>query len=449
MGGGVLPLRGDDGNGQRGECMEKANSGQDGGGGPGGAYGTRPLLVMAGLFFIIGFVTWLNGPLITFVQVAFGVGPVGAFLVPMCFYLAYFFCAFPAMALARRTGLRGGIRLALGVMAAGTLGFGECVGRGWYAGALAGLSVLGAGLTLLQVAVNPYVTLLGPAAQAARRIAGMGIANKLSGIIAPIIFSLLVMHDIGGVVARLAASGNARMHAQVLAGFAHAVVLPYRGMAVVLLLVALGLRHAGLPDLRLACRDAAPPGGRMAGMAWVGIAVVFVYVGVEVMAGDGIGLYARGMGLLVGQTRFLTAFTLAGMLGGYVLGSFMVPAVIRSAPYLGLSALVGGALCTGAIMAHGMGSVLCIALLGVANAMMMPILFPLVLHMAGAWRQRANALLVMAFCGGAVMPQCFALLQGPWGMKPAFMGLVMPGYGVIGLFALVVWWRARGLGRAA
>ncbi|MBV1830444.1 glucose/galactose MFS transporter [Komagataeibacter sp. AV436] len=429
--------------------MGQADLNHDGGAGTGKAYGARPLLVMAGLFFIIGFVTWLNGPLITFVQVAFGLGPVGAFLVPMCFYLAYFFCAFPATALARRLGLYCGIRLALGVMAAGTLGFGECVGRQWYPGALAGLSVLGAGLTLLQVAVNPYVTLLGPAAQAARRIAWMGIANKLSGIIAPVVFSILVMPDIGGVVARLAQAGPARQHAAMLTGFAHAVVLPYRSMAAALLLVALALRHAGLPDLRLTCRDVAPPTGRMPARAWVGIGVVFVYVGVEVMAGDGIGLYARGMGLAVEQTRFLTAFTLAAMLGGYGLGSMMVPAVVRPAPYLALSAAMGVGLCVAAIMAHGMSSVLCVALLGLANAMMMPILFPLVLHGAGAWRARVNALLVMAFCGGAVMPQCFALLQGAWGMKAAFMGLVVPGYGVIGLFALGAWRRAWGLGRAA
>lgn len=88
-------------------------------------YGARPLIVMAALFFIIGFVTWLNGPLITFVQVAFGLGPVGAFLVPMCFYLSYFFCAIPAMGLARRTGLRNGIMVALAVMAGGTLAFGN------------------------------------------------------------------------------------------------------------------------------------------------------------------------------------------------------------------------------------------------------------------------------------------------------------------------------------
>ena len=363
----------------------------------------RPLVIMAGLFFIIGFVTWLNGPLITFVQVAFGLGPVGAFLVPMCFYLSYLFCAAPTMGLARRIGLRNGIAMALGVMAAGTLVFGECVGRRWYPGALGGLSILGAGLTLLQVTVNPYVALLGTAGQAARRIAIMGIANKVSGIIAPVLFSILVMRDIGGVADRLHDAGSAQARETVLAAFAHAVVVPYRCMAVVLLVVAFGLRHVGLS---------------------------------------------------LGQTRFLTSVTLAGMLCGYLLGTVLVPAMCSQLAYLALSAVLGMVLCLGVAFLHGVWSVACVTLLGLANAMMMPILFPLVLHAAGNRQDRVVALLVMAFSGGAVMPQVFALLIGPVGMKAAFIGLMTGSYMLVGLYALMLSARAaqpvmKGLGGGA
>ncbi|MFT9375633.1 glucose/galactose MFS transporter [Komagataeibacter saccharivorans] len=410
----------------------------------------RPLVIMAGLFFIIGFVTWLNGPLITFVQVAFGLGPVGAFLVPMCFYLSYLFCAAPAMGLARRIGLRNGIAMALGGMAAGTLVFGECVGRRWYPGALGGLSILGAGLTLLQVTVNPYVALLGTAGQAARRIAIMGIANKVSGIIAPVLFSILVMRDIGGVADRLHDAGSAQARETVLAVFAHAVVVPYRCMAVVLLVVAFGLRHVGLPDIRL--RDAAAaslprregPAPRMGALAWAGIVVVFVYVGVEVLAGDGVGLYGSHVGLSLGQTRFLTSVTLGAMLCGYLLGTVLVPAMCSQLAYLALSAVLGMVLCLGVAFLHGVWSVACVTLLGLANAMMMPILFPLVLHLAGHRQSQATMLLVMAFCGGGVMPQVFALLIGIVGLKPAFAGLVMGSYGVVLLYALLLLRRVRG-----
>ncbi|SAY48040.1 MFS transporter [Komagataeibacter rhaeticus] len=419
-----------------------------------GTYGRRPLMVMGGLFFVIGFVTWLNGPLITFVQVAFGLGPVGAFLVPLCFYLSYLVCAFPAMAVARWTGLRGGISLALAIMAGGTLLFGECVGRLWYPGALGGLSVLGAGLTLLQVTVNPYVTLLGAPGRAAGRIAIMGIANKVSGIIAPVVFSLLVMPDIGGVVARLAAAVDGGQRAGVLAAFARAVVVPYRGLALVLLLAAVGLRHAGLPALCLPAPRMPAAMRRMPVRAWVGVGIVFVYVGVEVMAGDGIGLYGRGMGLSLGSVRFLTSLTLGAMLAGYGVGTLVVPARCGVARYLAGSAALGIVLCLVAACLQGAGSVACIALLGLANAMMMPIVFPLVLHAAGDRQDRAAALLVMAFSGGAVMPQVFALLIGPVGMQVAFIGLMTGSYLLIGLYALVLSaWAAhpvtKGLGSGA
>lgn len=321
------------------------------------------------------------------------------------------------------------------------------MGLRWYPGALAGLSVLGAGLTLLQVTVNPYVTLLGAAHHAARRIAIMGIANKVSGIIAPVVFSFLVMRDIGGVASHLAMAGTPQARASVLAAFAHAVVGPYRAMAVILLLVAVGLRHAGLPDIHLDDRPAPRSSHgpafalRMGARAWAGVGVVFMYVGAEVMAGDGIGLYGGQAGLSLGQVRFLTSLTLAAMLCGYVIGTVMVPAVFGQRTYLALSAIMGMVLCLAAVLAQGMGSVLCVALFGLANAMMMPILFPLVLGLAGPWRSQATTLLVMAFSGGGVMPQVFALLIPHVGVKAAFMGLIMLSYTCILLYALMLWRR--------
>src|SRR5262249_25669495 len=125
------------------------------------------------LFFIFGFVTWLNGPLITFVKLAFDLDDVNAFLVPMAFYLSYFFLALPASWILKRTGMKKGMSLGLFVMAAGALAFGQFATMRVYPGALAGLFVIGAGLALLQTAVNPYISILGPIESAAQRIAVM------------------------------------------------------------------------------------------------------------------------------------------------------------------------------------------------------------------------------------------------------------------------------------
>src|SRR5690349_10087157 len=156
-----------------------------------------PMLVIGLLFFIFGFVTWLNGPLITFVKLAFDLDDVNAFLVPMAFYLSYFFLALPSSSVLRRTGMKKGMALGLFVMAIGAVLFGQFTTMRLYPGALTGLFVIGAGLSLLQTASNPYISILGPIDSAAQRIAFMGICNKLAGAIAPFVFGALVLSGIG------------------------------------------------------------------------------------------------------------------------------------------------------------------------------------------------------------------------------------------------------------
>src|SRR5215831_20761446 len=137
--------------------------------------GLNPVIIIGALFFIFGFVTWLNGPLITFVKLAFDLDDVNAFLVPMAFYLSYFFLALPASWILRQTGMKRGMALGLFVMALGALAFGQFATMRVYPGALTGLFVIGAGLSLLQTASNPNISILGPIDAAAQRIALMGI----------------------------------------------------------------------------------------------------------------------------------------------------------------------------------------------------------------------------------------------------------------------------------
>jgi FHS family L-fucose permease-like MFS transporter len=135
---------------------------------------TSPLLttgIIAVMFFVFGFVTWLNGPLITFVKLAFTLNDVSAFLVPMVFYMSYFFLALPAAALLKRTGMKKGMTAGLFVMAAGAVAFGQFATMRIFPGALSGLFVIGAGLAILQTAANPYISIVGPIESAAQRIA--------------------------------------------------------------------------------------------------------------------------------------------------------------------------------------------------------------------------------------------------------------------------------------
>ena len=410
----------------------------------------RSIAITGALFFVIGFFTWLNGPLITFVRLAFDLNEVNSFLVLMVFYLSYFVLALPASWILKGTGLKKGLALALTVMAVGAGAFGEFATRRWYPGALAGLFTIGGGLALLQTAINPYVSILGPIDGAARRIALMGICNKAAGIAAPLVIGALVLRGVGDLSSALQGVTGAAREA-LLDGFAAKIHLPYLTMAAILLAAAFGVLRSPLPELKASevnasTHDAAGGGGRGVFQyphLWLGVLCLFVYVGVEVMAGDAIGAYGRGFGLPLDQTKFFTAFTLAAMLLGYLSGLLLTPRVVSQQTYLRASAVLGVALAVGAFVTHGYASVACVAALGFANAMMWPAIFPLAIKGLGRATETGSALLVMGIAGGAVIPQAFAILKQHYDFQAVFLALMAPCYLYIFFYA----WRGHRAGQ--
>lgn len=399
-----------------------------------------PMLIIGLLFFIFGFVTWLNGPLIQFVELAFDLNTVNAFLVLMVFYLSYLVFALPASWLLRRTGMKKGMAVGLLVMAAGALVFGEFAVRRWYPGALSGLFVIGAGVALLQTAVNPYISILGPIDSAAQRIAFMGICNKVAGILAPLVIGALVMHGLGDLKTQMHAV-DASGRAALLDAFAARIHLPYVAMAIVLAALGLWIARSPLPEIRAAeaNRDSADAGAR--GLSayphlWLGAACLFLYVGVEVMAGDAIGTYGHGFGLPADETKFFTSFTLAAMLAGYLAGLVAIPRLVSQARYLAGSAALGAALSIAAFLTHGYVSVGFVAALGFANAMMWPAIFPLAIAGLGRLTETGSALLIMGIAGGAIVPQLFALLRERWDFQLVFVAIMLPSYLYILYYAL-------------
>jgi glucose/galactose transporter len=412
----------------------------------------RSIAIAGALFFVTGFVTWLNGPLISFVRLAFDLDEVNSFLILMVFYLSYFVLALPASWILRATGLKKGLALALAVMSVGAAAFGEFATRRWYPGALTGLFTIGGGLALLQTAINPYVSILGPIEGAARRIALMGICNKAAGIAAPLVIGALVLRGVGDLASALqGVTGPARE--AMLNSFAAKIHLPYLGMAAILLVAAFGILKSPLPELKAAevnasAHDEATAAGRSVfhyPHLWLGVLCLFVYVGVEVMAGDAIGAYGRSFGLPLDQTKFFTAFTLAAMLVGYVSGLLLTPKFVSQQTYLRASALLGVALAVGAFLTHGYASVACVAALGFANAMMWPAIFPLAIKGLGRATETGSALLVMGIAGGAIIPQAFAVLKQHYDFQAVFLALMAPCYLYIFFYA----WRGHRSGVAA
>ncbi|HEY0180010.1 MAG TPA: sugar MFS transporter, partial [Dokdonella sp.] len=390
----------------------------------------RPMRIVGLLFFVLGFVTWLNGPLIQFVELAFELNVVNAFLVLTVFYLSYVVFALPASWILRRTGMKRGMAIGLLTMAAGAVVFGEFVVRRWYPGALSGLFVIGAGLALLQTAVNPYVSIVGPIESAAQRIAFMGICNKVAGMLAQLVIGAVVMHGMGDLTAQVAAA-DAPTKAALLDAFAARIHVPYLVMAVVLGALGLWVARSPLPEIRAA--EANRAGDDARGLLayphlWLGVLCLFLYVGVEVMAGDAIGTYGRGFGLPADQTKFFTFFTLGAMLLGYLVGLALIPRYVSQARYLALSATLGAALSIGAYVSTGHVSVAFVATLGFANAMMWPAIFPLAIAGLGRLTEIGSALLVMGIAGGAIVPQLFALLRERHDFQLVFVAVMLPCY---------------------
>jgi glucose/galactose transporter len=395
------------------------------------------------LFFIMGFFTWINGPLITFVKLAFDLDEVKAFFVVFVFYISYFMLALPASWVLKRTGLKKGLALSLFVMAVGAALFGELSTQRVYAGALTGLFVIGGGLAMLQTAVNPYISILGPIESAAQRIAVMGICNKVAGMLAPLLIGSLVLHGIGDLATQVS-TADAATKAMLLNEFAAKIHTPYLVMAGVLVLVAIAILFSSLPEIKPADANAERADGAAGAKGnvfqfphlWLGVLCLFVYVGVEVLAGDAIGTYGNGFGLPLDETKFFTFFTLCAMLLGYLIGLAAIPRFISQQRYLSVSAVMGIVFALCAFLTKGYVSVGFVAALGLANAMMWPAIFPLAIKGLGRFTETGSALLVMGIAGGAIIPQAFAILKQHHDFQLVFALLAVPCYLYILFFAL-------------
>ncbi len=393
-----------------------------------------PMIIIGVLFFIYGFVTWLNGPLTIFVKLAFNLDDVSAFLIPVAFYLSYFVLALPSAAILKRTGMKRGMALGLFVMAIGAVLFGEFINIRMYHGALVGLFVIGAGLSLLQTASNPYISILGPIDSAAQRIAFMGICNKFAGFLAPFVFGALVLTGIETLDQQVKAAPTPAAADALLNSFAARVYWPYMVMAALLVVLAIWVVRSSLPKIKPAGANdehAIGHSGRSIFSfphLWLGVLCLFLYVGVEVMAGDAIGIYGQGFGLPLDATKHFTAYTMFGMLLGYIVGLLLIPRFVSQQRYLAVSAVLGVLFALGAFVTHGYLSVAFVAALGFANAMMWPAIFPLAIKGLGGHTEVGSALLVMGIVGGALIPQVFVHLKEVIDFQLAFLLVMAPCY---------------------
>jgi len=401
------------------------------------------MIILGALYFVLGFVTWVNGTLIPYFKIACELKTdLQSFLVATSFFIAYAAMAIPSSFVLKATGYKKGMAAGLLVMAFGAILFVPAAQSRNFNMFLTALFILGTGSALLQTAQNPYVSIIGPIESAGSRISMMGICNKVAGILAGLIFGAIALKNTDTLVESLATM-DAVTKAETLNELAARVIVPYAMIAGVLVLLAVAIMFSKLPDIQDDGGEAGPETKLSTTKTSVlqfphvllGMAAIFLYVGVEVMAGDTIISYGISLGISIADARYFTQYTLTFMLVGYVVGIFAIPKIISQSAALKWCAILGVIFTTLAVTTSGYVSVFFIAALGLANSLMWPAIFPLGIDGLGKFTKIGSALLVMGIAGGAILPLVYGWLTLHSSSQMAYV-MMIPCYLYILYFAL-------------
>ncbi|MCL1850977.1 MAG: sugar MFS transporter [Bacteroidetes bacterium] len=398
------------------------------------------IFIIGALFFVFGFVTWLNSVLIPFLKTACELSDAKASLVPFAFYISYFVMAIPSSSILKRTGFTNGMALGLIVMAIGSLVFVPAAIQRSYLLFLIGLFTQGAGLALLQTATNPYVTIIGPIESAAQRISIMGICNKIAGMIGVLALFSALFASTEHLLVNFDSITNIELREKVLQQLSNSVIFPYLIMTTVLTGLVLFIKIAKLPEIYEE-EDEKTKSTHKSIFAypylWFGIAAIFFYVGVEVLAIDYLIVYANSLQIPATISRYYPVAALIALVVGYIVGIALVPKVISQRTSLIMNSVLGLMLLTLALCFTGKLSIYAIIGLSFAHAIMWPAIWPLSIHNLGKHTKLASAFLIMGIAGGAVLPPIFGTLSDHFGTHYAY-SVMIPGYIYLIVFAVVL-----------
>ncbi|HUX95644.1 MAG TPA: sugar MFS transporter [Bacteroidales bacterium] len=402
---------------------------------------TSPIIIIGTLFFVFGFITWLSAILVPYLKIACELNNFQSYLVAFSFYIAYFFMSVPSGWLLEYTGYKKGMTAGLIAMATGSLVFIPAALTRTYSLFLTGLFIQGAGMALLQTASNPYVTILGPIESAAKRISIMGICNGVAGVLAPAILGFITLQGADEIIEKVAVMTPVEKNIE-LNLLAERVIVPYLLITVSLLILSVYLYYSNLPDVNAEEENAIAEKGITNKTSifqfphlLLGVLAIFLYTGVEVIAGNTIISYGVFLDIPMVTAKFFSSFTIFAMLVGYVIGIITIPKYISQKNALVISAVLGLFFALAAIMTGGFISVMFIALLGLANSLMWPSIWPLAITELGRFTKTGSSMMVMAISGAAVIPLIYGRLADVATAKAAYW-IVLPIYTYILYYAL-------------
>jgi len=419
-------------------------------------------MIIGVFFFIFGFVTWLNSVLIPFLKVACEKNNFESYFVTFAFYISYFVMAIPSSFILQKVGFKNGMSLGLIVMALGALLFIPAAYTRMFGLFLTGLFIQGTGLAILQTASNPYVTILGPIESAAKRISIMGICNKTAGVISPLILGAIVLAGMDKFDKQYLGSLGEIQRNLTLNALAGRIILPYVVMAIVLILLAVLLRYSSLPDINTDAEEVEDTESHQTRTSIfqfpqliLGVLAIILYVGVEVISVDTIINFGKFQGISFIQAKYFASYTLTAMVIGYIIGIITIPKYLKQEFVLAVSALFGVIFVICALLATkapyqsslliNLGrfsltlpfdlSVFFIALLGLANAIMWPAIWPLAINGLGKFTKIGSSLLIMGIVGGALLPLVYGRLADVFSQAQAYW-ITVPCYAYILYYAV-------------
>jgi len=400
----------------------------------------KSLYIIAVLFFVFGFVTWINAMLIPYFKICCELNNLESYFVAFAFYISYLFISFPASILLKKFGFKNGMMIGFFVMAIGAFIFVPAALLRNYLLFLVGLFTLGAGLAVLQTAANPYVTILGPKNSAAMRFSIMGICNKFAGILAPLLFAAVILKSSDQALFEQVKSMGAVERASILDELIRRVIVPYSCVGLILVLLGFLVRFSSLPEINTEQEDeitAESNKGKRNIFQFphlvLGAIAIFVHVGSQVIAVDTIIGYAHSMNISLLEAKVFPSYTLTATIVGYILGISLIPKYLSQILALRVCIILGVVFtlciifCNGSVVILGHRadiSIWFIVLLGFANSMIWAGIWPLSMDRLGRFIKIGAAILIMGLSGNAVMPLLYGHFADIYGLQNAYFVLL-------------------------
>ena len=398
------------------------------------------IVIIGFLFFMFGFVSWINAILIPFFKIACELDHFESYFVTFAFYISYLIFSVPSSYLLKKIGFKSGIMVGFWIVALGAFIFIPAALSRTYEVFLLGLFIIGAGLALLQTTANPYITILGPIERAAQRFSIMGICNKGAGILAPLILAAVILRSSDSTLFEQIPLMTETAKNAALDALIRRVIVPYACMGTLLFIFGILIKRSPLPDIDTEheSEEVAKANVNKKNIFQfphfiLGAIAIFLHVGTQVISIDTIIGYADSMNIDLLEAKVFPSYTLTATICGYILGIICIPKFIGQTTVLKICTMLGFILVILLLFAEGqvvfLGhdthiSIWFLVLLGLPNSLIWAGIWPLALDGLGRFTKLGASLLIMGLCGNAILPSIYGYFADKIGVHYAYWVLL-------------------------